>query len=322
MSKVSIIIPCYNAQDYIVKCLEALTRQTFKDFDVFLVNDCSTDNTESVIKDYQKTSFLDIHYLKNEINSGPAFSRNNAIAHSTADYICFCDSDDWYDADYLESMVAETSKNDADIVFCGFRLVWDSGKYMDRPLEIAEEQLQNSKLVIPRSVDSLCAMMVKRSIIMQVPQPNIRNGEDMAIIPLLVANSQKFGKVDKCLYNYLCREGSASSNSSLKVVDSLIASFDHIKKNMPNGYEVEMEFIGIRNLLYGALLNLYKCSNDNKKAKSIIEDFEVAFPLWYNNKYINILPKSKKLFLYLAHHKVLCALKAIGMLHTFIIKNN
>lgn len=320
MAKISVIIPCYNAQDYIVKCLEALARQTFKDFDVFCVNDCSSDNTEGVIKDYQKASYLDIHYLKNEVNSGPAFSRNNAIAQSLSDYICFCDSDDWYDENYLESMVTEANKNDADIVFCDYKMVWESGKTMEHHTEICEEHLAHSESVLPRSTDSLCAMMVRRTIIAHAPQPNLRNGEDMAVIPLLVANSMRFGKVDKCIYNYLCREGSASNNTTLKVVDSLIASYDHIKANMPKGFEAETEFIGIRNLLYGALLNLFKCSTDKQRAKSIIQSFEELFPKWHDNKYISLMPKSKRIFIKLVQWRAYTLMKCFARLHTMAIK--
>lgn len=320
MAKVSVIIPCYNAEDYIVKCLEALARQTFKDFDVYCVNDCSLDSTEKVIKDYQIASNLDIHYLKNEVNSGPAYSRNNAIAHSSAEYICFCDSDDWYDEDYLESMVGEANKNDADIVFCDYRMVWDSGKTMDHHTEIRAEHLAHSESVLPRSTDSLCAMMVRRTIIAHAPQPNLRNGEDMAVIPLLVANATRFGKVDKCIYNYLCREGSTSNNASLKVVDSLIASYEHVKNNMSTGYEAETEFIGIRNLLYGALLNLFKCSSDKQKAVSIIENFEERFPVWFDNKYVPILPKSKRIFIKLVQWRAYTLMKCFARLHSMAIK--
>lgn len=321
MAKVSVIIPCYNAQDYIVRCLKALEQQSFKDFDVFCVNDCSSDNTEDVIRNYQKASNLDFHYLKNEVNSGPAYSRNNAIAQSTAEYICFCDSDDWYDEDFMECMVTAAKRNDADIVFCDYRMVWDSGKSLDHHSSMDEQTLCNNKLMIPQSTDSLCSMMVRRSIIAAIPQPDLRNGEDMAIIPLLVAKANRFGKVDKCIYNYLCREESASNNASMKVVDSLVASYDHIKANMPSGYESETEFIGVRNLLYGALLILYKCSNDTPRAKKIIADFESAFPSWYNNKYLTILPKSKKIFLYFVHHRLFHVLKILSVLHAYIVKN-
>ena len=75
MAKVSIVIPCYNARDYITKCLDSLTRQSFKDFDVFLVNDCSTDDTEAIIKEYVKKRLVDIHYIQKTVNSGPSLSR-------------------------------------------------------------------------------------------------------------------------------------------------------------------------------------------------------------------------------------------------------
>lgn len=97
MSKVSVIIPCYNAAAYIDRCFKALENQTYKDFDVIVVDDCSTDNSIEIIEKYRATSKLTITIMKNDINSGPAASRNKGIRKSTAEYITFCDSDDWYE---------------------------------------------------------------------------------------------------------------------------------------------------------------------------------------------------------------------------------
>ena len=104
MAAISVIIPCYNAADYIEKALRALEQQTFRDFDVILVDDCSKDDTVDVIKKFADRSNLQIQLLRNEVNSGPGASRNRAIAHSDAEFLCFCDSDDWYEPDYLQLM--------------------------------------------------------------------------------------------------------------------------------------------------------------------------------------------------------------------------
>ena len=118
------------------------------------------------------------------------------------------------------------------------------------------------------SVDSLCVILVKREILREIPFPDLRNGEDMAIIPLMISKSRIFGVVNECLYNYLYRQNSASMTANEHVVNSLIHSFEHIETNMPKEYKEECEMIGVRNLLYGGLLALFKYSYDRKKANT------------------------------------------------------
>lgn len=318
MPKISVVIPCYNASGYIVRCLEALERQTFKDFDVIMIDDCSTDNTIQVIDDYHKRSALAIQLLKNSVNSGPAKSRNNGIAASHSEYICFCDSDDWYDEDYLKLMAEQAAKNDADIVFCGYKLIVDGKRSLKHPLPIPD--IAHRESVLRMGTDSLWAMMVRRTIIAHVPQPDIRNGEDMAIIPLLIVSSERFGFVKECPYNYFCRQDSASMIPTLKVVDALIASFEHIKNNMPEEYYEEIESIGIRNLVYGALLNLFKCGWYIDKANHIINDYEKEFPQWKQSNHFSTLSLFKKFFLKMVAFRIWGGVYLMSKLHSIIVK--
>ena len=87
MAAISVIIPCYNAASYIEKALRALEQQTFRDFEVILVDDASPDDTAAVICAFSECSDLPITLLRNEVNSGPGISRNRAIAHSDAELL-------------------------------------------------------------------------------------------------------------------------------------------------------------------------------------------------------------------------------------------
>ena len=92
--KVSVIIPCYNAEAYLRRCLNALEQQKYKDFEVICVDDCSSDDTASIINEFIDRGKISLRYFRNSVNSGPALSRNHGIASATGRYICFCDSDD------------------------------------------------------------------------------------------------------------------------------------------------------------------------------------------------------------------------------------
>lgn len=297
MPKVSVIIPCYNASDYVDRCFAALENQTYSDFEVIVIDDCSTDDTVDKIKEWEKKGVMSIQLLQNNVNSGPAQSRNKGISHATGNFISFCDIDDWYDNDYLDEMMKAQSCYNADMVFCGYKLVFDSTKQLRHPLNAVCGSTQNKDTVLLLGNDSLCSILVKKSIISEISQPDLRNGEDMAIIPLLIIHSNKFAFVKKEPYNYYCRSGSASLSPTPAMIESLKKSFDHIYSNMPIEYLAITEFIGIKNLIYGSVLNTFKISYNKEEAKRIVKEFERKFPHWRNNHHIQSLPIFKKIFI-------------------------
>ena len=319
MPKVSVIIPCYNTCAYIIRCLESLEFQTFKDFDVYLIDDCSSDHTVEAIEEYMRASNMTIILLKNDKNVGPALSRKRGIISSDSEFICFCDSDDWYDCDFLYEMVQAQTSNGANLVLTSFRLVLESGKIMDRLNIYQDFELNDKSKMMIKAPDSLCLLMVERNVLLNVPHPDMRNGEDMALIPLIVMKSDKIASVNKCLYNYFCRGNSASMQPSMKTIESLERSFYFIEKNVSKEFTQEKEFIGVRNLLYGALINLFKFSFNTAKANELVDNFEIMFPRWYQNKSIKELPTSKRVFLFFVNHRAWLIAKLISRVHSFLL---
>lgn len=323
MPYVSVIIPCYNASSYIHKCLQALEEQSFKDFEVILVDDCSTDDTISSIEKYQENSKLKLRYLRNECNMGPSLSRKKGIEVSISKYLAFCDSDDWYEPNYLGLMVQKADENDADMVFCGYQTVSIiKGKVKKKPHLLPNISLGLSvQKVLQLPIDSLWVTMVKRSIMGGIIFPDLRNGEDMAILPVMITQSQSFGIVSQCLYNYLYRQNSASMKSDDKVVQALIQSFAYVEANVPDEYREQLEIIGIRNLIYGGLLSLFKYSYNVRRAKEILIDFEAKYPTWKDNRFIKELPIYKRVFLKFAQRNCFIGLKILSIIHSLLVRN-
>lgn len=311
MSKISVIIPCFNVAPYIQKCLAALDNQSYKNFDVILVDDCSKDNTIDVIEQYMQTSKLNIKILRNEVNSGPAASRSRGIKASDSDYITFCDSDDWYENDFLLKMITAIEQNHADMVFCGYNIVNENKSIEARRLEGASV-IEDKKEALSLNVDSMCMLMVRREIIVNCPWPDIRNGEDMAMVPLLICSAKKYCVIQECLYNYLMRTSSASNVLSMKVIDALEESFLFIKKHMPKEYYLESEYIGINNWIYASLIILFSIGFDTNKAKKILGDFETTYPNWWNNPLYNNLANYKKVVLFFARRRMFFVIKIIA----------
>lgn len=104
MPKVTVIVPIYNVERYIGKCLKSLQNQTLRDIEVICVDDCSTDSSVEVVERFIKDDKRFI-LLKNNVNSGAAIARNNGMDVACGEYIYFMDSDDWIDENYLEKMV-------------------------------------------------------------------------------------------------------------------------------------------------------------------------------------------------------------------------
>nr|WP_053072096.1 glycosyltransferase family 2 protein [Rossellomorea marisflavi] len=316
----SVIVPCYNARESIVRCINSLVNQTFQDFEIILIDDCSQDDTYNLIKEYIKDIPLDIKLLRNTHNAGPAYTRNVGIANSRATYVAFCDSDDWYESNYLQLMHNIATNQSADIVFCNSRRVFSNGKHM--PLNNIYGIPKNGlvKDILVTGVDSLGSIIVKRHIISKYNIPDLRNGEDMAIIPVLIANSKKFGFVEDNIYNYYYSGDSLSTKVSPQVVDSLIKSFAFIEENLDNHLNRECEYLGVRNVMYGALLNTFKVTYQPSVATNIIKEFETKYPDWSNNQYLNLLPRYKKVFLKLVKKRNFFGIWVMAQMHTVSLK--
>ena len=115
MIKVSVVLPIYNVEKYLPKCLESIINQTLKDIEIICVNDCSPDNSENIIKEYAKKDNR-IKLINNENNIGVGLSRNIGADSSNGEYISFIDSDDFIESNYLESLYSTAKKYDAEYI--------------------------------------------------------------------------------------------------------------------------------------------------------------------------------------------------------------
>lgn len=121
MPTISVIVPVYNTQKFLEKCLESIINQTFKDIEIICINDGSTDNSMSILNDYsEKDSRIKII---NQKNAGLSCARNTGINNAKGEYIGFVDSDDWIDLDFFEKLYNAAKNYDADIASAGIKRV-------------------------------------------------------------------------------------------------------------------------------------------------------------------------------------------------------
>lgn len=316
---VTIVIPCYNVAKYIKRCIDSLVGQSFQKFKVILVDDKSTDDTYQYLLQLQATSGLDIMVLQNSCNSGPAVSRNKGILEADTKYITFCDSDDWYEPDFLKTMVSLLEDNAADMAFCGYKVVDEHGNSQSRPV-YNRSGLISREEAFCLDADSLCMLMVKTDIMKDTLLPDLRNGEDIAIVPLLMAKANRYTATVSCLYNYFRRSDSASERPTMKVVESLVCSYRYVQENFPDEYIKEKEFLGIKNLLYSTIITLFSCSNDKRTAKDLLNEFETIYPNWKNNPYKTSLRIYKKVILRMVSLKLFGVVRLVAILRNVIFR--
>ena len=127
---VSIILTSYNSEGFIARTLQSVLAQTYKDIEVIIVNDCSIDNTEQVIKDIASRDSR-VRYYSNEVNVGAGLSRRRAISEIRGEYMTFLDHDDLLKPDAIETMVNAKQSNDVDVIVQGFIMIDEEGNVLE-----------------------------------------------------------------------------------------------------------------------------------------------------------------------------------------------
>lgn len=208
--RVSIIVPCYNIQDYIGKCLESLIQQTYKDVEIIVVDDGSTDSSYERIKKIAENDERVVLISQN--NSGVSTARNIGMAKSTGDYICFVDGDDIVDETYVETLLANMVSYNADLSLTSYT---KSLEMLGMPKcnnvdiwtekEALELYIKESKFI----AGAVCKLFKKEIIGDIIFQPELRISEDKLFVFQVMSRCKKIVYQDKKTYYYFQRENSA-----------------------------------------------------------------------------------------------------------------
>lgn len=285
--KISIIIPVYNVENYIEKCINSLINQTLVDVEFIFVNDGSPDGSANIIKKYQKKDKR-IKLIEKE-NGGQASARNLGLKHATGEYVAFVDSDDYVDINMYKILYECAKKDDLDIVICDYYLVYND-KIVKNKSKLTDEYqriIKNEEYVIL----SPCPWnkIIKRKYIEDVgfkfPEGIIY--EDFAAIPLLGLNEPKVLYVKECLYYYVQSETSTMRNMEYKEkYENIFVATKYLYDNMiGRGFDKELEYMLVYHFLYLGSLNFYKYKK-YKLIDRIANDMKKYFPRWYKNKLV------------------------------------
>lgn len=221
---ISIIIPIYNTEKYLDKCLNSCINQTFKDIEIILINDGSTDNSFEICKKYLK---IDSRIrLFNQENKGQSFCRNFGIMNSETDFIFFLDSDDYIQLNTLESLYNKIIKDKSDIAIGGWERVNQIGDILDRFPKINENIINSSSknsYIFSGKISLIsCGILFKKNIFIEnlLFFPNYAY-EDVCLLPKVYYYANKISVVNECLYKWLDRENSTSNQFTMYHANSI-----------------------------------------------------------------------------------------------------
>ncbi len=312
MKKVSVIIPVYNVEKYIKKCLDSLVNQTLSDIEIIVVNDGTPDNSQIIIDEYVKKYPDKVISIVKE-NGGQGSARNIGLEKATGEYIGYVDSDDYVELNMYEELYGKAKENDSDIIICGNNIVYENNSK-----KIPEINYDNKFNNFENAFFGKMAVwnkLYKKEILIN---NNIKFKEkvwyeDFAFTLKTLVNAKTIDFLDKSLYNYLWREGSTMNNNNVKRNLEILDAFDDIRNylisnDLLNKYYSYLEFNAINHIYVSTVVRVINAnaSNDLKKevTDKLLEYMNSNFKDFKNNKYIKTLSMNRKIIYYLIKFKL------------------
>lgn len=314
--KISVIVPIYNMEQYLERCITSICEQTYANLEIILVNDGSTDGSKAICEEYQKKDRRIKIY--NKQNGGLSDAKNYGIQKSTGEYIAFVDADDWIDLDAYSVMSAEMSRTSADIVICGRYLEYENGN--SKEWHYPQRMTMNNREALIRlnsfyNFDmSSCDKLYRKNLFSKISFPFGKKCEDAFTTYKLFAISGTITYIPNCFYHYYQRNNSISRSQTVNM-DYIYAAKDQlqfIKENFPdikNVGETNVAY-SIKNLYEESILKSIPIADDLKKEKKSARIYAKNV---LANKYISCGKKIKYViyeYCFLLY-KIIIAIKAI-----------
>ena len=286
--KVSILLPVYNVEKYLNRCMDSILNQTYENLEIILVDDCSEDNSLNICLEYAEKDNR-IKVIKKEEHTNAPDVRNVGLDNATGDYIMFVDSDDYVENNFVEEMVKAIEEKNVDVVKC--KGIWYN-KYGETRIDsfMGNEGRTYRGNQIKDAITSFCtnmnyniwALIIKKSSLKTRFNTNVYTSEDKVFMIELLLNVSSFYLLDKALYHYYYNNGGItnSKNNYSKYCDGVISA-DEIIKNMLD--EKHMLDDSLKRAIHScALVGIYlkTYSIMDKPFKEIVNDLKDVF----NNK--------------------------------------
>lgn len=290
MKLVSVIVPVYNAENYLSKCIDSILEQSYSEIELILLNDGSKDNSLQILREYEKKSSK--IKVVDQKNMGVAKTRNKAIQMASGDYIAFMDNDDFIDVNYIETLVSKME--DADIVISGYRRMGIEKELFH--LKLMDESWSKYMVMAPWAKLYRRDFLVKNQIVFL--DNNI--GEDVYFNLVAYSKTKKIKILDYIGYNWFYNDSSVSNTvqkkrtKKLEFLKLLNASY----RDMEDKDSKEVEYYFIR---YAVWYFLYSTKGLDfqvikQEYREVYQWLVEHYPNYKKNPYISFFaPKGETL---------------------------
>lgn len=298
MPKVTCIVPVYNVEKYLRRCLDSLLGQTMDDYEIICVNDCSPDGSLAILQEYQRKYPDKVRILQNEVNMGQGRSRARAILEAEGEYICFIDSDDYVKTDYMETYLREMEKEPCDCVIGGY--IRDTeGTFRDYPASDSDWSLLTYTVAWGK--------LFRRSFLVehQIDFSDKRQGEDVYFSLRVYYHIESYRVIGYQGYYYFLNRNSTTGrmNYSLQFERTVADMFDLMMDKcdlaqISEKKRLHIEYAYLAHMINALITYGHGCGPEMMKEKYhfFVEDRKKRFPDNVHNPYVGIFkPKGQSL---------------------------
>lgn len=260
MNKLSIIVPIYNVEKYLKKCIDSILEQTYKNLEIILIDDGSTDNSGKICDEYEnKDCRIKVIHKK---NGGLSDARNYGISIATGDYLGFIDSDDVIDRDMYEILYEKITQYNADIAICGFKKFFEGENIeykKSEKYEIYTSKEAIKQLLLDNLTNHAWNKLYNKKLFEDIRYPKGKNFEDIGTTYKLFLKSKKIINIHSECYGYLLRgnsiTGKINEKSLFDQIELINCRFNEIMKQ----YMDLKEILEVNRCNYIYLYNLIIC---------------------------------------------------------------
>lgn len=296
MPKVSVIVPVYNVEKYLDRCLDSLVNQTLQEIEIIVINDSTPDQSQIIIDKYMNLYPNKVFsYIKP--NGGLSDARNYGMSKMKGDYFGFVDGDDYVEYSMFEKLYERATQEEADVTTCDF--YWT---YPNRLQRATDGPYTNERELLTKMMPTVWNKLYKKSWFdsLDIEFPVGLRYEDSSFSIRLAPFIRKLAYVNEPLVYYVQRQDSITYTQNSKVGDMLTVFNDifefYQKHNLYDQYQSELEYLTLKYFLGSSFLRAAQIQDKNTRKAILKEGWDLLnkrFPTWRKNQYL-LSQKDKK----------------------------
>lgn len=300
---ISVIVPVYNVEKYLERCLNSLVSQTLTNIEIIVVNDGSPDSSQSIIDDF-KTNYADKIVALTKPNGGLGDARNFGLPYAKGEYIGFLDSDDYVDANAYEKLYQAAMQNKADLVVSDILYEWEGTQKSHRLKGLSDfnpNDVQKSLMLSPLFAWN---KIYRRDLFdrLAFQYPNRLWYEDIPVTIPFISVAKTFAYVPEPLFHYIQRGtsimGSRNSNKLFDIFEILDMTLEALEKRKSyERFKMELEYLHIEQLMLYGSFRFFRSQSSKDLMDHAFKVMVARFPNWKSNAYITSLSWKYRLYL-------------------------